>query len=293
MRVPTRSAGTRSGVNWSRLKVPPRTSATVLTVNVLARPGTPSSSTWPPARSATSSRSSIPSWPTITRLTSNSADSSASWASRDGSAASSSACRRRSSGFNGSSLLFRLPEVLRVDLGVGSVTELHLARTGVRATFNLQLHGVARLLGQDEVPEIARAGDRLAVDRDDLVARSQLRAGGRAAGRDRVDDGAVAIGRRHGRHAEVGALDLAVRLELRHDLLDRVDRHREADAGVGGRPVGGDLRVHADDAPVAVEQRAAGVAGVDRGVGLHGARDLEAVRRVDLAVERRDDAARR
>ena len=42
--------------------------ASVLTVSVLARPGTPSSSTWPPASSATSSRSSIASWPTITRL---------------------------------------------------------------------------------------------------------------------------------------------------------------------------------------------------------------------------------
>ena len=100
MRVPTRSAGTRSGVNWSRLNEPPSTSATVLTVSVLARPGTPSSSTWPPASSATSTRSSIASWPTITRLISKSAVSSASWASRDGFGSSrrSSAWSRRSSG---------------------------------------------------------------------------------------------------------------------------------------------------------------------------------------------------
>src|SRR4051794_33912591 len=76
-RVPMRSAGTRSGVNCTRLKVPPRTEASVFTVSVLARPGTPSSSTWPPASSATSSRSSIASWPTITRLISKSASSSA------------------------------------------------------------------------------------------------------------------------------------------------------------------------------------------------------------------------
>ena len=68
MRVPTRSAGTRSGVNWTRLKEPPSTSASVRTVSVLARPGTPSSRTWPPASSATSTRSSIASWPTTTRL---------------------------------------------------------------------------------------------------------------------------------------------------------------------------------------------------------------------------------
>ena len=78
MRVPIRSEGTRSGVNWTRLKLPPITSASVLTVSVLARPGTPSSSTWPPASTATSTRSSIASWPTITRLTSYSASSSAS-----------------------------------------------------------------------------------------------------------------------------------------------------------------------------------------------------------------------
>ena len=100
IRVPTRSAGTRSGVNCSRLNEPPSTSATVLTVSVFASPGTPSSSTWPPARSATSTRSSIASWPTITRLISKSAVSSAWWASRDGlgSSCRSSAWSRRSSG---------------------------------------------------------------------------------------------------------------------------------------------------------------------------------------------------
>src|SRR3954468_20604281 len=81
MRVPTRSEGTRSGVNWMRRNVPPRTSASVLTVSVLASPGTPSSSTWPPASSATSRRSSIASWPTMTRLISWSAASRASRAS--------------------------------------------------------------------------------------------------------------------------------------------------------------------------------------------------------------------
>src|SRR5919205_2081151 len=81
MRVPTRSDGTRSGVNCTRRNVPPSTSASVLTVSVLASPGTPSSSTWPPASSATSRRSSIASWPTMTRLISCSAASSASRAS--------------------------------------------------------------------------------------------------------------------------------------------------------------------------------------------------------------------
>src|SRR3954447_17359193 len=80
IRVPTRSAGTRSGVNWTRRNEPPITSASVLTVSVLARPGTPSSSTWPPASRATSRRSSIASWPTMTRLTSCRASCSVAFA---------------------------------------------------------------------------------------------------------------------------------------------------------------------------------------------------------------------
>src|SRR3954453_22052887 len=76
MRVPTRSDGTRSGVNCTRRNLPPSTSASVLTVSVSPSPGTPSSSTWPLDSSATSRRSSIASWPTITRLISYSASSS-------------------------------------------------------------------------------------------------------------------------------------------------------------------------------------------------------------------------
>jgi hypothetical protein len=70
------SEGTRSGVNWTRRKVPPRVSARVFTVSVLARPGTPSIRRWPPARRATKTRSSMASWPTMTRFISNRAASS-------------------------------------------------------------------------------------------------------------------------------------------------------------------------------------------------------------------------
>ena len=75
-RVPTRSLGTRSGVNWTRLKLPPRTDAVVLIVSVFARPGTPSISRWPPASRQTSTRSSIASWPAMIRRISKSASSS-------------------------------------------------------------------------------------------------------------------------------------------------------------------------------------------------------------------------
>src|SRR6185295_466241 len=70
MRVPTRSAGTRSGVNWMRRNVPRMVCASVFTVRVLARPGTPSTSRWPCASVATSTRSRKWSWPTTTFFTS-------------------------------------------------------------------------------------------------------------------------------------------------------------------------------------------------------------------------------
>src|SRR6266545_5070185 len=81
MRVPTRSEGTRSGVNWMRANVPPRTPAVVLIVRVFASPGTPSIKRWPWARRHTRTRSSIASWPAITRLISKSACSRRSLAS--------------------------------------------------------------------------------------------------------------------------------------------------------------------------------------------------------------------
>ena len=81
-------------MNCTRLNDPPSTCASVLTVSVLARPGTPSSSTWPPASSATSRRSSIASWPTITRLSSYSASSSPARGSSRSRSARSSSIRR-------------------------------------------------------------------------------------------------------------------------------------------------------------------------------------------------------
>ena len=64
-------------MNWTRLNDPLTTLARVFTVSVFASPGTPSRSTCPPTRRATSTRSSIASWPTITRLISYSASSRA------------------------------------------------------------------------------------------------------------------------------------------------------------------------------------------------------------------------
>src|SRR5262245_38275992 len=184
MRVPTRSAGTRSGVNWRRLKLPPSTSATVLTVSVLARPGTPSSSTWPPARSATSTRSSIASWPTITRLISNSACSSAWCASRAGLGSSSSrpsARRRRSSAVTPSSPVLGVADLVRL------LAELHGEGTPFAAPLNDHAYLVVRTPGVDGGRDVVGLVYRGTRDLDDPVALAQAGLGGRAARDDRAD----------------------------------------------------------------------------------------------------------
>ena len=81
MTWPITSDGMRSGVNWTRVKSRSKAAATVLTSSVLATPGTPSSSTWPPTSSAATSPDRTPSWPTTTLATSSRTASTAARAS--------------------------------------------------------------------------------------------------------------------------------------------------------------------------------------------------------------------
>ncbi len=64
--VPITSEGIRSGVNWTRLNSAWVRAAIVLAISVLAVPGTPSSSTWPPLNSAIRMWVKGSSWPTST-----------------------------------------------------------------------------------------------------------------------------------------------------------------------------------------------------------------------------------
>ena len=79
-------------------------------------------------------------------------------------------------------------------------------------------------------------------------------------------------------------LDLAVGEQLLDHLVGGVDRDREADADVPAAARRLDLRVDPDHASAGVEQRPAGVSGVDRGVGLDDVVDREPVRGLDLAL---------
>src|SRR5215207_2841017 len=179
------------------------------------------------------------------------------------------------------------------------------------AADDLDLDGVVELVLVERAVEVVLIHDLLAVDGGDDVADdgvalgrlgepAQPRRGGRAvrvelkyqqpfvnrqAYAAQVGDGARV-------ESELRADDAPLADELRQDALGDVDGDGEADAH-GAAAVGReDLRVDADHAPLRVEQRAAGVARVDRGVGLDGALDDAAVARLDGPLEAGDDAGR-
>ena len=77
--VPVTSLGIKSGVNWMRLKLRCVASASELTNNVLASPGTPSKSACPRAQIATRTCSITSAWPTITPESSLRIRSKAVW----------------------------------------------------------------------------------------------------------------------------------------------------------------------------------------------------------------------
>jgi hypothetical protein len=96
---------------------------------------------------------------------------------------------------------------------------------------------------------------------------------------------------RGNRHANAAARHLADE-ELRQQFADRVARHGEADPDVSlALRVGDDRGVHPDDLAADVQERPAGVAGVDGRIGLqHLVR--AAVGDAEGALRRADDADR-
>src|SRR5436190_8106396 len=148
---------------------------------------------------------------------------------------------------------------------------------------------VAGSAGRDGRRQVVGARHGLAVDGRDHVAGLQAGLVGGRAGDDRPDAGAGAGRNVADLDAEVGVLDLAARDDGGGDALDGVDGDREPDAVVAAR-VALDLGVDADHVAARVEQRAAGVAVVDRRIGLDRAGDRVVVRRLDGAVDGADDA---
>ena len=83
---------------------------------------------------------------------------------------------------------------------------------------------------------------------------------------------------------------LSVSCEIGEHGLCRIDGNREADAGALLRAVGSDHGVDADDFAARVQQRPAGVAGIDGRIGLNRIFDRRAVSAPNRA-DGTDDAA--
>ena len=153
-----------------------------------------------------------------------------------------------------------------------------------------QAYGVAQFRGGFDLAPV-ETGDN--VTGADAGARGRrildyLGHEGATAARDAERLGNV---RRHGRDrdAELAALDRAETDQLIHDAARHVHRNRKADADVAAATRENHV-VDADELAAQVDERAAGVARIDRGVGLDEA--FVTVRTHARAAERTDDAVR-
>ncbi len=148
----------------------------------------------------------------------------------------------------------------------------------------------------DAVAQIGRAVDRRAIDGDHQIAAAQPGALGRRARQHPGDQRPLGAGgaERPGeiggqvldRHPDLAAPDLAVADQLVHHVARHIDRHGKADADIAALRRQ-DRGVDADQPAAQIDQRAARIAGIDRGVGLD--EILVALDAEPGAAERADD----
>ena len=175
--------------------------------------------------------------------------------------------------------------------------DLGLASHGRTLVDDLDRHLIADLRQPDDVPNVGAVLHATAVDGQHHVTWLKVGILCRRTGLHPGDDGALGlvdleglgqlVGEILNRHAEQAALDLAMLDQRVHDAHGHVDRDGEANADVAavGRQ---DRGVDAHQLAAQVHQRAAGVAGVDGGVGLD--EILVALDAQPGAAQRADDA---
>src|SRR5215468_3876529 len=158
-------------------------------------------------------------------------------------------------------------------------------------------HFRARPGAGDDVAQVHAVFDLISIDDGDHVALLQARALGRAFPLDVADDHAANILESEIRgdvrsdslnaDAQIAAPDVAAFYQLFGDASSHVSRDREADADVAaGRR--DDLRVDPHEFARRVDQRASGIALIDRRVGLQKALEA-AVAQTRRASLRADD----
>src|SRR5689334_10809906 len=169
-----------------------------------------------------------------------------------------------------------------VDLAAVAAGELlggqaRVQRQGLAVAQHLQVERRADLRDALDVVQVVVAVYRLAIDRRDHVAGLDARLLGRRLRRNfRHHRALLQVGLQQARdlgcqrlrlHAERAVLHMAAGDQLAHRIAGAVDRNRKADADIAaGRRV--DRRIDADQLAAQVDQRAAGVARVDRRIGL-------------------------
>src|SRR5205814_7832810 len=172
-------------------------------------------------------------------------------------------------------------------------------RSGSAAPYHGQVELVAGLARLYRTDQLVAGVDGLAAGLGDDVTRLQAGLRGRAATGHLADHrAAVVVGTGH-LYPEVRVGHLLAALQRLRHAVHQVARDRESDTYVALVLAGcGDRGVETDEVPVEVDQRAAGVARVDRGVGLDGPGDVGGLRGgltlvaalLDGAVQRADDA---
>ena len=176
----------------------------------------------------------------------------------------------------GQQLLEGLPHgrhVVTLQRGLPVDADRHLDVLGLPVAEDAEADPGPDRRDRHEALEILRRLDRGAVERDHDIVGAEPAARGGLARHDLADHGAarlLEVERRQllvadlaDAHAQPAPLDLALLGELRQELLQEVRWDREADGAVASRHA-----VDADDLAGHVDQGAAGVARVDRGVGL-------------------------
>src|SRR5690606_6220720 len=158
-------------------------------------------------------------------------------------------------------------------------TDLDRHRAGFAFTQHGDLYRVANAARANFVAQARRRVDGATIDTDDDITSQQSGFIGTGTGLHFGNDYAalVAIDIQRSRkirhqilnhHAELAALDLTVFQNLIDTVPDhtRRDRKTDTDIAAAGRD---DRRVDADQLAAQIDQRTAGVAGVDGGIGLN------------------------
>src|SRR5438445_4014143 len=195
----------------------------------------------------------------------------------------------------GPRLLVAVTRALRLDHGPRLLGDRHVKLLRLSVPEHLDVHLLADGRLGHKVAELSGVLDDPPVELDDHVPALQPGAPGRAVGQYVADQDALGLGHAElfgevlgqllDRHTEVPADDLAPLEQLFHHRPDHVARHGEADPHVAAA-LAEDGRIDANELAPRVDQRAAGVARIDRRVGLDevlvlGDADVGAAHRAD------------